>query len=219
MKKTIALLTAAIVLAGCLFTGCKKEEPVPYQAEKELFSTLDRDQVLSLAEKRGYSVDQPEDPDLLCIYNAPCLGYDAQYLYRFSPDAATPDWKPHQISVTLCLFGYSKQDFTVPNDYTPAELNQKIHQVLGDLCRMHGVTLNEDFFIFQGETRLDNTDDDSYALLKDGSAYLEFYLRDADDCFWSTYLQIMPDGSAFLIIEKAMFSESYADKIPNISVG
>ena len=147
------------------------------------------------------------------IYDLQSFGEMSQFYFGFDEQLSV-----QSVEAYIILFGYEKDNPHQPKAFTAAELNTKIHDVLGAFCEMHGTKLEDKFYIFSDATMLDNGDDASYEQIMKGTARLEFTLRDGTGYYWSVTSQTMYDGSVFLMIEKFYDMESYQDMITNITV-
>lgn len=216
MKKTaftyILLLMLAVIIV--LATGCSSEtEKVPYEIEKKVFAFQTAEQIIDFCEEK--ELETVESEGFQVVYDVNCFDHPGQVFYGFDEQNQIDS-----IISYVLLYGYAddKKQQVVP--YSAGELQQKCVQVLEELCKMHGVELQNNFAVFNYETleKLDITKEDTYQKLKDGTAYLEFTLLDQNDYYWMVTSLNMPDGAFFLLVEKFNDASEYEDLVPNIKV-
>lgn len=210
LKLALVFLVLAVIFGAVWFFMKPTEADYSYTLEKALFSVRTQDNLERISTSNELSL--VEEEGLQIVYNANCFGEIAQFNYDFYGTELVQDMCGYFI-----LFGYDEETGT-PVSYTANELNERLHTVLGHLCRMHGTELNGDFFLFEGTQLLDSNDDTSYQKLMDGDAYLEFGLRDAEGYYWEASFAVMYDGAAILTIEKHYDEYVYDEYIPNITV-
>lgn len=216
MKKKFSLILwmASLLLVLLLVTGCsQKEEPISYDAERQLFNFVTANQIESFCKEQ----------DLVCIteeqyqvvYDVSCFGNTSQFLYSFDSDA-----RVDSVAVYMLLHGHSHDNETSINPCSAEELQKKCVDALEHLCQMHGVELQNNFFILDYEqySQLDITRLESFQKILDGEAYLEFTMMDKGECYWQVYSERMPNGAFFLRIDKYSDSSDYSDLVPNVTV-
>lgn len=184
--------------------------------ENSIFAIRTREQLETVCEDNDLSFKDEETDEgeaYTTIYDLQSFGEMSQYYFEFDEQSSV-----QSVEAYIILFGYEEDNPHQPKAFTAAELNTKIHEVLGDFCEMHGVQLEDRFYIFSDETMLDNSEDASYEQIMEGTACLEFSLRDGLGYYWSITSQTMYDGSVFLMIDKFYDMETYVDMITNITV-
>ncbi len=202
----IIVILGSVVVITNISNNKKQEKTV----EESMFSINNAEQINDVC--KDFDLKYEINSDLNYVYDVPCFNERAQFCYSMEENQVL------SINCALMLFGYEKDDPDTPVKYTNAELKKSINSVLDKFCEMHGVSLDDRFFIFEETKLLDNKSDDSYKKIMNGTAHIEFGLRDANDYYWTIKSEKMDDGVIFLMINKYYDKEAYSENVPNIYV-
>ncbi len=216
MKKASNLFSwvAPLLLVLLFMTGCsQKEESISYDVEWQLFNFLAADQIESFCKEQELVCITEEQYQV--VYDVSCFGNASQFLYSFDSSK-----KVDSVAVYLLLHGHSHDNEAAIDPCSAEELQKKCVDTLQHLCRMHGVELQNNFYIldYENYSQLDISQIESFQKVVDGEAYLEFTMKDRDECYWQVYSEKMPSGAFFLRIDKYIDSSDYSDLVPNVTV-
>ncbi len=200
----IILFSAVFILMSVFHNSGKKT------VEESLFSVNVTEQIDDVC--KDFNLEYAEFADEINVYDVNCFGEKAQFIYT------TTQNQVQSIQSAIIMFGYKENNSDSLVEYTASELNRSMHNVLEKLCEMNGTALEDRFFIFEQDDVLDNGSNESYQKIINGTAHIEFSIKDANGYYWKINSEVMNDGAVFLMINKFYDTEAYSNEVPNIDL-